>query len=128
MTRVGLTFREYTVREPNPNDNWDIGDRDGSVEQVFIADGNQYNWSYRDHETELEPPFYVVYAEYYTGCTFGTSAEADIITVVKTAEEADVIVEKATAAKKYDIEGLDYHVPWNGYFESLKSVRYERLS
>lgn len=126
MTRVNIDVREWTEREPEP-DGWDNGDSWGEVTRVYISDSD-YNWSYRGKETDLVPPFYVVYAEYGTGGTFGREFEACVVAIVKDVDEADRIADKAREAKGYDIEGTDFYIPWNGYFESLSAVHVERIS
>lgn len=126
MTRVNIDVHTYQSREPY-DDGWDRGDTDGYVERVYISQGD-YDYSYRGEETELEPPFYVVYAGYYTGNTFGSDFEATVVGVVKTVEEAESLRDEAEAPGGFGSLSNGFYVPWNGYFERLDKVSIKHLA
>jgi len=118
MTFVSIDISRYYSREPDPDDSWDIGDQDGHVDRVYIAT-RDYERGYNGMETDLVPPFFVVYAEYSTGCTFGTDYEACIVGVVKSLEEADALEEEAKNFSGFGSLSNGFYVPWTGYFERL---------
>jgi hypothetical protein len=126
MTKVNIDIHTYQSREPY-DDGWDRGDTNGSVERVYIANKDS-DYSYRGFETDLEPPFYVVYASYYTGNTFGSDFEACIVGVTKTEDEAIALKTEAREFKGFGELSNGFYVPWNGYFESLIDVYHERLA
>lgn len=125
MTKVNIDIHTYRSREPY-DDGWDRGDRDGYVERVYVTT-DDYGYSYRGQETNLEPPFYVVYAGYYTGDTFGRDFEATVVGVVKTVEDAETLRDEAQSFDGYGKLSNGFCVPWNGYFESLDSVAIKHI-
>lgn len=130
--RVDLKVTTWCVREAD-DDDWDNGDFDGSVETPRIVNNNdRYGFSYRGVDTDLEPPFYVVYCGYYTGNTFGRDYDGTILKIVKEEWQADELVSKLRGAGKHDYsityDGESISIPWNGYFESLDGIYVERLS
>lgn len=103
------------------------GTTSGYVSNVYVSDSN-YNYSYRGFETPLDPPFYVVYAEYTTGDTFGSDFEACIVGVEKDAETADALATEARNKTGFGELSNGFYVPWNGYFEHLDSIHVRRVS
>jgi len=129
VTRVNLDVTTYHNNDAEDSDEPYSyrGTTDGYVNRVYIST-DDYNWGYRGMETDLEPPFYVVYAEYRTGDTFGSDYEAAVVGIVKTEDEADALIAEARAYEGYGSLSNGYYVPWNGYFESLIALRTERVA
>lgn len=107
----------YWNREPVESDRWDYGDSDCDVD-ITVVESDHSN--YDGITTDLEFPFYAVYAKYYTGSTFGQEAAGQVFGAYAAKEEA----EKAVEELKSD---TSYSVPWNGYFESLGYIEIERV-
>lgn len=132
MTRVDLDVTTWHNNDgEDSNEPYSYrGTTSGSVDGVRILKKNEssYGWSYRGLETDLEPPFYVAYATYYTGDTFGSDFDAVIIGVTKTEDDIIALVEEAENFTGYGSLSSGVYVPWNGYFESLIGVNYERLA
>jgi hypothetical protein len=102
------------------------GTTSGHVDRVYISE-RDFDYGYRGMETELTPPFYVVYAEYMTGDTFGSDYEACIVGVVKTSQEADSLLSEAEDFAGHGALSNGFYVPWNGYFERLLGLHYEQV-
>ncbi len=130
----------WWVRQPDPTDRWDAGCQDGRVTDVTArvtmdqAD-EDYSFYGRDHmpvvfdcdATERDTVFVVV-ADYTSGSTFGTSAGYfHILRVTKDFNEAMDLARAAEAVPRsqfeFEYNGTKYHVPWTGYFETLKEIR-----
>lgn len=126
MVHVGVRYHTYISRKPY-DDGWDRGDTSGSIDGVFISE-RDYDRSYSGMDTDLEPPFYVVYASYTTGDTFGNDFAACVVGVVKEESEAIALSDEARDFSGFGSLSNGFYVPWNGYFESLISVAYERLA
>jgi len=127
MTRVTIDFTTTFNNDAEEGDGpWLYqGSYDGYVNEVRVA-RNDYDYGYYGKETDLEPPFYVAYCEYYDGGTFGSDYYAEICNVYKTEEEAADFVERARAFSGFgEVDG--YYIPWNGYFASLINVSYQRV-
>lgn len=131
MTRVNLDVNTWHNDDAEEGDGpWRYrGSTSGTINSVrVVPEGDNYGWGYTGAETDLEPPFFVVYAEYYTGDTFGSDYEATVVGVVKTEEEAMDLTREAEQFQGFGSLSNEFYVPWNGYFESLISVRYERVA
>lgn len=109
MKRVNLDVHIYRSREPD-DDEWDSGDTDGSIERVYVSQSD-YDYGYRGKETELEFPFYVVYAGYYAHNTFGKDFDAVILGIVKTVEEAEALRDEALASDGFGMLSNGFYVP-----------------
>lgn len=131
MTKVNLDIRTWHNNDGEESDEPYSyrGTTSGSIDRIYIVrDDDGYSWGYRGYETDLEPPFFVVYADYYTGDTFGTDYDATIVGIVKTDEEAIDLVREAREKSGFGELSNGFYVPWNGYFESLIGVYSERVS
>ena len=131
MTKVAIDIsRHYNNDgEDDSTDRWRYrGSYSGNINRIYIAK-KDYDYSYNGLETDLEPPFYVVYCEYYTGDTFGSDYEASLIHAYEDEDDAIALVRTAREFKGYGtLPGTEFYVPWNGYFETLISVDYERVT
>ncbi len=83
---------------------------------------DDYGYSYRGMDTELERPFFVVYATYYTGDTFGSDWDCTIVGIVNEYDEARRLEDEARAFTGFGSLSNGFHVPWTGYFESLENI------
>lgn len=128
MTRVNLDLSIYHNNDGEDSDEPYSyrGTTSGHVDRVYIS-YDDYNYGYRGMETDLDPPFFVVYATYTTGDTFGSDFEAAIVGVVKSEDEARALALEAKDYEGYGSLSNGFYVPWNGYFESLESIHIERL-
>lgn len=129
MTKVNLDLTTWHNNDAEEGDGpWLYrGTTSGMVNRVYIST-NDYDYGFRGIETDLKPPFYVVYAEYYTGDTFGSDYEACIVGACKTHEEAEALRQEAEDFKGYGSLSNEFYVPWNGYFESLSALHIESVS
>lgn len=146
MTYLDFYFgcREEISREPYEDDEWDRGDTYTSwtLEGCSIKEEGEYFDVIAPFEVKSGDRVIVVYAIYSTGDSFGRAEGAckEVIDVFKDINKAsDCVRAVEKTYKSWDdhtekkvewiredgSEGkLDY-VPWNGYFESLDSVRSE---
>jgi hypothetical protein len=131
--RIGMTKVNLDITTYHNNDGEDSdepysyrGTTSGTVDSVYVST-DDYHYGYRGMETDLDPPFIVVYAEYMVGDTFGSDYEAAIVGIVKTQEEADDLLNEAEKYEGYGSLSNGYYVPWNGYFESLRGLHYETV-
>jgi hypothetical protein len=128
MTKVNLDIS--TWQEDPGDDSGEPysyrGTTGGMVDKVYVSDSD-YDYGYRGMETDLDPPFYVVYAEYMQGDSFGSDYEACIVGVVATQQEADDLLKEAEEYKGFGSLSNGFYVPWNGYFEHLLGLHYEQV-
>jgi hypothetical protein len=129
MTKVNIDITTWHNGDAEEGDGpWlDRGTTSGHVDKVYISN-NDYNYGYRGMETDLHPPFFVVYADYTTGDTFGSDYEACIVGIVKTEEEADALAFEARERRGSGSLSNGFYVPWIGYFESLQGIYTERIA
>lgn len=138
--KVIVETETWVTRERDPEDEWDAGDEDGRVSWVSAevctedADEN-YTFYGQGHMPVIfncdaveGDTVFVVVADYTSGSTFGTSAGYfHILTVTKSYEEAMELARTAEAVTqsqfKFEHDGVEYYVPWTGYFERLNEVR-----
>jgi len=130
MTKVNLDITTWHNNDGDEDDDgpwrWQ-GTTSGTVDRVYIS-YDDHSYGYRGIETDLEPPFFVVYAEYEDGGTFGIDYDAEIVGVVKTEEEARALKKEAEEFKGYGQLSNGHYVSWNGYFAHLHSVSIERIA
>lgn len=129
MTKVTLDIERWHNNDADDEDDgpWAYrGTTSGSVNAVRVANSD-YDYGYYGMETDLEPPFYVVYCEYMTGDTFGSDYQAEVCGVFENEDEAAALVEEGRNFQGFGELSNGYYVPWTGYFEHLLSLRYERV-
>ena len=131
----------WQTRKPDKTDEWDRGDTDGRVENVWaelVLDKKANNWYNSELTKELDDvkpgdTVYAVVVDYASGDTFGRSGGyAQIMDVFKTFEEAEGLYRECTAHQELGRErpitqgvsygGQDYYVAWDGFFESVNSM------
>lgn len=146
MTRVVVSAetREWTTRERDPNDSWDIGDTAGEVHNVVAWLEPQEVGYYGDSHgkdipgAKLGDTVYAVVADYDSGCTFGRSGgHASVLDFFTDPAEAKALADAALKpdgkedrwgrqVDRFDYSfthnGETYHRAWVGYFESLNSL------
>lgn len=128
MVHVALKTSTWHNHDADDDDGpWSYrGTTNGTVDRVYIA-RTDYDRSFEGMDTELEPPFWVVYATYMTGDTFGSDWRAEIVGVFKHEDEAKELAREAQGFKGFGSLSNGYHVPWNGYFETLLEIQVERV-
>lgn len=103
----------HWVREIDHDDPWDVGDSDCDVD-IEAIESDTHN--YDGISTDLDLPFYAVYAKYFTGSTFGSEAAGVVLGAYATEYEA-------AEAESGFAKDSSHNVPWNGYFESLEWIK-----
>lgn len=129
MTKVTLEVSRWHNNDADLDDDgpWAYrGTTSGSVDDVRVA-RNDYDYGYHGMETDLKPPFYVVYCEYYTGDTFGSDYEAAVCGVFTDEDDARALVEEGNKFSGFGSLSNGYYVPWTGYFEGLINLTYRRV-
>jgi len=136
---IEITDESYSeeMREPQ-DDGWDRGDSSVSHNITGFRAAPEKEGKYYDLVVPYEPEFgvtyYVLYAVYSTGDSFGHDSGAGIEFIgFYTEDELDVAkenlrkVETSRQAEDYSVilkvpsgsRTFDQHTPWVGYFESL---------
>lgn len=124
--RIGVSVETWTTRPKDPTDSWDTGDHWGRIAGVhWVRD--EYAGSYRDVETDLKGPVYVVVAGYRTGSTFGSYFEAKVLGAFEAEWEAEDLAAKARSFQGHGEIVPGVYAEWNGYFEMLDSIEVKRL-
>lgn len=129
MTKVCIkTSIYYNNDGEDSNERYSYrGTTSGSVDEIFVSD-NDYDFSYEGLETDLEPPFYVVYATYMSGDTFGSDWNAVIVGAEKEYDKAKELLNEATEASSFGELSNGFYIPWIGYFEHLETLEIEHVS
>ena len=135
MTELYLDYNasNHMVRQPDPDDPWDIGDTVGDywITGVHLSPGMRDYYSTAE-EIKLGDDVYVVYASYATSCTFGqTGSDGQIIAVTKNSDLASAAAKWAQMQYQYEpsSEGWPDELPsingcrWIGNFERLIEIR-----
>lgn len=112
VVNIVLGPREW-LREIDESDAWDAGDSRCDV-SIGVWEGENPN--YDGLATDLDFPFYVVYADYTDGSTFGSESYGEVMFI--TADKSDAEDKKDDLLKDVSLQ-----VPWNGYFASLNELR-----
>jgi len=127
-----------TIREPQEDDNWDRGDSSTDHNITGFRAAPEETSRYYDlivpYEPEFDTTYYVLYAVYTTGDSFGYDSGAGIEYIGFYTKD-ELAVAKANLHKietNKNTEGFsiklktpdggktfDQHTPWVGYFESL---------
>lgn len=142
---VSAETREWTTRQRDPSDSWDIGDTAGEVTNVVAFLETQEVSYYGDsHGKEIEgaelgSKVWAVVADYESGCTFGRSGgHAQVLDFFDNPADAKALAEAALKPdgererwagykeKVFDYNFTygdeTYYRAWVGYFESLNSL------
>lgn len=129
----------YWERERDPDDMWDAGS-DGyhNYPKALVIDNDNPDCVGAISSDATEA--YLVWAEYTTGCTFGSTAgNVEAIAVFSSKEKAEKCAKQCREYAPSDYNGWLMHIvlengkshelyiPWLGYFESLNSVSVDCL-
>lgn len=125
----------FSTRERDESDSWDRGNTDTNnyIKGIIIPENERYYDLDTEFDVELGKEYYLLYAEYGTGDSFGSDGgQISFILLYKTLEKALVAQSILEVAKGYsavikteDGKDLTYSIPWNGYFESLDKIDVE---
>lgn len=135
MTQLYIYFDSFTeiTREPS-SDDWDRGD---SHTTMYLSDVSLKNKGSRESFNTTEDvvvgdTVYVVWGNWGSGDTFGhdSGCFAEIFEVTKSAEKANrlsttistISTISTTSLNSFKFEGMVYHIPWNGYFDSFERM------
>lgn len=85
---------------------------------------------YAGFKPEKDTDYYLLYATYTTGNSFGReSGLIDFILLTKTREEAESVMKMLESIKEHEFKSpihikddFKYCIPWFGYFESLDNI------
>lgn len=137
----------YWARKPDPDDRWDNGrkSRENDITGMTITDNGEFYDVLADFVVEENKSYYLMYAEYSTGDSFGS--ESGIITYIglfKNLSEAEH--NKGILEKHYlDYQNDDstsyvvnlklssglilpfYAGDWLGYFNSLQDIHIQEM-
>ena len=143
--RVYVNYKKNTIvtREKDPNERWDADDTSSSYEILgLVLSSNDCSFlSERvdiDFEVKAGDQYYLLYAVYSTGSSFGKAEDGciEFIDLYKTEEKANLAYDKVCKEAKTSVISIpteggnthDLYVPWNGYFESLSYVELKPIS
>lgn len=134
---VSVETEVWSVRDPDPDDSWDVGDTAGRVVGVrawelrdwenstFRRYGGYDSWT-GPLDVEAGDYVYAVVADYESGSTFGRDGgHCSVVDVFADIETADACAKAAELAQEYrfKFQGREYYASWQGYFESLNELR-----
>lgn len=132
--KINYDRHEYLTREACPEDDWDRGDTAADISiHGEVADG--YHDIDAPFDVEPEVVYYLVWANYNTGDSFGSDHNrVEFIDLFKTKELAEDCADIARAAGRYNYiftrengRSCTQSIPWNGYFESLNSIEVKEV-
>lgn len=133
--KINYDRHEYVTREADPEDNWDRSDTAADISIHGVEAADRYHDIDVPFDVETGVVYYLVWADYDTGDSFGRDCNrVEFIDLFKTEELAE-----NCAAIARDVKGYTYifkrengrdcaqSVPWNGYFESLNAINVEAV-
>ena len=143
---IDETYGGYS-RTPNYDDKWDSGDQytDHHIRGFRIAKKTDYRDLVASFVPKKNVPYYLLYAVYDTGVSFGRDEGKieffDLYDNLEAAEASSKILEGFTGKHKDNCSASDYSVtifendfkpykttvPWLGYFETLVGVYVETV-
>jgi hypothetical protein len=141
--RVYVNYDKHTTVVRESSGQWDNGDTSTSheVHGIVLNSNDCSFFSERldiDFEVHAGEEYYLLYAVYSTGCSFGHDDNycIEFIDLYKTKEKADeaykLLDENANANKiTFETESgkiHEYHTPWNDYFESISYIELKPVS
>ncbi len=125
----------YVTRPADPNDEWDRDDTAANllVSGVRIAD--RYFDTALPSEYDPSKPLYLVWADYDTGDSFGSYCNKfEAIDLFQDEQRANKAMNDLHKGSGYtriytrdDGRKIEYHCPWEGYFESLNCIHVQEV-
>lgn len=127
---IKIDYRTYcydSYRSPEPYGEWREECSFHMEDSFEITDEEGYYDLLVDFEPQTDTPYHVVYCVYSSGDSFGrSSGNHSFLAFVKTVEEARKLVDVFSKTGENDycvkVDGVDYYLPWKGYFESLETL------
>lgn len=137
--RIFRESHEFVTQPGDPNDRWDR-DNTRSVHlvqpffEVVEREGHPYDLSI-SFDPDPEKPYFLVYAIYSTGDSFGFDEDREIEffdlfdNYEAAAGLANALRERTESrdSNDYDFQitynDVRYHIPWLGYFEELSTLQ-----
>jgi len=121
--RIEFRSHETQTRFPNEDDDWDRGDIhvNWTIPDVFrLTKERDYYSEPVSFEPQKGETYYMVYAIWSTGDSFGSYSQSDCESfgLYQTRKEAEDRVKELSAPR----EENKYRHPWDGYFESLDKI------
>ena len=143
---IDKTYGGYS-RTPDYDNKWDSGDQftDHTIRGFRIAKKSEYRDLVASFVPKKNVPYYLLYAVYDTGDSFGRDRGKieffDLYNNLEAAETSSKILEGFTSKHKDNSAAFDYSVtifdnkfkpykttvPWLGYFESIQGVYVETV-
>jgi hypothetical protein len=124
FVKFDVRVHEYVTREANPDDEWDNGSTDASVNigSAALVERDSYDCLPTDEELKVGDVVFLVWAKYGTGDSFGSyGGKYELLDVTKDSA-------KATERAKFHRARTDYGAPWIGYFEWLDDIYVEAFT
>ena len=127
---------EYVTRKAYPEDDWDRGDTAAHISIHSIEVADRYHDIDVPFDVEPEVVYYLVWANYNTGDSFGhDDNRVEFIDLFKTEKLAEECADIARASGGYNYiftrengRRCTQSIPWNGYFESLNDINVEAVT
>lgn len=130
--RVDYDRHEYVTRHGRADDQWDRDDTAAiiGINGIEVVSEPSYRDLSVPFEIDFNRSYLLLWADYNTGDSFGHDANrVEFIDLFETIERAEAARQKLSKATEYssgytreDGTGISYHIPWNGYFESLNDI------
>jgi hypothetical protein len=128
--QVDYNRYEYVTREGNPDDRWDRDDTaaDITINDIRIVTTDQYHDIAVPFEIDPDKSYFLLWADYDAGDSFGNDAnQVEFIDLFETEEkavEAQKWLEKPESVGyiRENGAGVTLYKPWTGYFENLNSI------
>ncbi len=130
--------RETVTRAADTDDRWDRDDThtEWDVRGIKVTSELEYFDVIAPFDVNDQSWYWLVYAIYSTGDSFGHDADAcmEVVDLFASHDKAQACANSIDGSKSSvtwiredGSEGKLSYVPWNGYFESLSYVRCEKV-
>lgn len=139
MTRIRVNADSYTEQVTEPTgDDWDWGETvtDHCINNFQVVKENEHSHLVVNLDPKPGVPYYLLYAVYSTGDSFGWDAGKciEFIELYQSFEKAEENMDKLNCDQSSEVkiesetgEVYNFFIPWNGYFESLDHVGVEKV-
>jgi len=136
--RIDVNREEYYTAEPNPRDSWDNGCSAASIEinGMYVMHDSQYRDITVDFDVVRGRNYYLLWADYCTGDSFGTYDNCfEAIDVFETWEAADAARQALLNTEgryngcytRENGKQVSMSLPWVGYFEHLNDLNIQKV-